>query len=90
MNLTNHPKYGEILEYFKQVIDILTYSEIMDMVYVKFDYQFTCQETLIYHLTKHGITKPDSKKFRVRNIKGLRKIFERELFKLEKLKENDD
>lgn len=90
MNLTNNPKYADILVYLKEVIDILTYSEIMDMVFVKFGYRFTRQETLIYHLNKHGIKKSGSKKYRVKNIKGLRKIFEAELFRLNKLRESVD
>ena len=60
------------------------------MVEIKFGYRFSCQETLIYHLKKNGIIKGEAVKFRMKNIKGLRKIFERDMFKLEKLKEGEE
>jgi hypothetical protein len=45
---------------------------------------------LIYHLKKNDIIKGEAVKFRMKNIKGLRKIFERDMFKLEKLKEGEE
>ena len=60
------------------------------MVEIKFGYKFSCQETLIYHLKKNDIIKGEAVKLRMKNIKGLRKIFERDMFKLEKLKEGEE
>ena len=60
------------------------------MVEIKFGYMFSCQETLIYHLKKNDIIKGEAVKFRMKNKKRMRKIFERDMFKLEKLKEGEE
>lgn len=87
MILPHNPKYQEILEFIEDFIDYLSYSEIMDLVESTFDYKFSCQETFIYHLKKNNIQKNKNiPRYRCKNIKGLRKEFEKNLFKLEKLR----
>lgn len=88
--LRHNPKYESIIAYLKENIDKLTYQELIEMVELKFDYKFSCQETFIYHLKKNGIEKVEVGKFRCKNIKGLRKVFERQMFKLEKLREEEE
>jgi len=85
--LRHNPRHDQIIAFLKDNINNLSYQELTEMVEIKFGYKFSCQETLIYHLKKNDIIKGEAVKFRMKNIKGLRKIFERDMFKLEKLKE---
>lgn len=90
IQLKHHKNYSDIIQYLEKNIDLLSYQELMNMVVVKYDYKFNCQETLIYNLKKHNIEKQSGNKYRCKNIKGLRKIFERDMFKLNKLRENEE
>lgn len=88
--LRHNPRHDQIITFLKDNINNLSYQELTEMVEIKFGYKFNCQETLIYHLKKNDIIKGEAVKLRMKNIKGLRKIFERDMFKLEKLKEGEE
>lgn len=86
MILKYHPNYNDILNFLRNNINYLTYEELIEEVKLYYKYEFSCKETLIYHLKANEIFKnKDTPRYRVKNIKGLRKAFEKNLFRMEKL-----
>lgn len=80
--LTEHPRYNEIIEYIRKNVNVLTYQELITMIYVKFKYKINCQETMFYHMKKYNIEKEKQGRFKLKHIVGLRYIFEKNQFKM--------
>ena len=87
--LNAHPRYKQIIQYIRDTVDSITYSELIVMIGVKFGHTINNQEVLIYHMKKNDIIKKPIGKLKVRNIKGLKKIYKDNLFKLEDIQSDE-